>query len=370
MSDPSDSPRGTRPQTPTALVRAVLLAYQQRGLDPAGALQKARIAPAELADPDAWVSALQFERLCLAAMQELDDEAPGWFSRRLPWGSYGLLARASISAPTLGLALARWCRHHGLLTDDAQLRFDPGPPEASVSITEARDLGALREFALLSLLRNLHGFACWLVDAPIMLHEARFPFPAPAHADLYARLFPGPVRFLAPQAGLSFDAHALKLPLRRDSRALDQMLRRALPILVWPYRRDGLLSPRVRQLLQQPHTVHTTETLATRLGLSTRSLQRQLRREGTSLQQLKDEVRCSRASDLLLRTQLPVTQVARATGFADDKTFSRAFRQWTRQTPQQYRAGGVASAAAANAPPPKAGAPERGQPRATLNKSP
>ena len=28
-------------------------------------------------------------------MQELDDEALGWFNRRLPWGSYGMLARAS-----------------------------------------------------------------------------------------------------------------------------------------------------------------------------------------------------------------------------------------------------------------------------------
>jgi hypothetical protein len=37
-----------------------------------------------------------------AAMQELDDEALGWFSRRLPWGSYGMLCRASITSPDLG----------------------------------------------------------------------------------------------------------------------------------------------------------------------------------------------------------------------------------------------------------------------------
>jgi hypothetical protein len=55
------------------------------------------------------------ETLPGGAMQELDDEALGWFSRRLPWGSYGMLARASISAPTLAGGLARWCRHHGLI---------------------------------------------------------------------------------------------------------------------------------------------------------------------------------------------------------------------------------------------------------------
>ena len=41
------------------------------------------------------------ELLSAAAMQELDDESLGAFSRQLPWGSYGLLARASLTAPTL-----------------------------------------------------------------------------------------------------------------------------------------------------------------------------------------------------------------------------------------------------------------------------
>ncbi len=327
----------SRAQTPVALVRAVLHAYAQRGLDPAGALQKAQIAPADLDDARQRVAAAQFERLCFAAMQELDDEALGWFSRRLPWGSYGMLARASIGAPTLGTALARWCRHHGLLTDDVALTLRSHGEQARMDIAERRDLGALREFALLSLLRNLHGLACWLVDSHITLQGAQFPFAAPPHADVYPRLFPGPVHFGQPQAGLCFDSHYLQLPLRRDGAALDQMLRRALPILVWPYRRDRLLSRRVLQCLRQPHSAHTADTLSAQLGMSPRSLHRQLRSEGTSLQQLKDEARRERASDLLLRTRLPISRVARAAGFASDKSFARAFRQWTGHTPQAWR---------------------------------
>jgi AraC-like DNA-binding protein len=270
-------------------------------------------------------------------MQELDDEAPGWFSRRLPWGSYGMLARASISAPTLGLALARWCRHHGLLTEDLRLTLNQAGDQAHIEIHEQRDLGRLREFALLSLLRNLHGLACWFVDSRITLQAARFAFGAPPHADLYPALFPGPVQFGAPRAALQFDAHYLQLPLRRDGAALDHMLRRALPLMVWPYRRDRLLSRRVRQLLQQPGALHTADTLAARLGVSTRSLHRQLRAEGTGLQALKDEVRRQRASDLLLRTSLPIARVARAAGFVSDKSFARAFRHWTGDTPQAHR---------------------------------
>ncbi len=336
-------PRASHPSyaagahTPMAFVRAIVLAYTQRGRSPDDALHKARIAPSDLCDEHQRVTALQFERLCAIAMQELDDEAPGWFSRRLPWGSYGLLARASISAPTLGLALRRWCRHHGLLTGDVTLTLASDGDQARIGIAEHTDLGPLREFALLSLLRNLHGLASWLLDAPLMLDAAQFPFAAPPHADVYRRLFPGPVQFAAPGAALCFDASYLQLPLRRDAAALDQMLRRALPIMVWPYRRDRLLVHRVRQLLQRPQAAHTAATLAAQLALSPRTLHRQLRAEGSSLQALKDEVRQTRACELLLRTPWPIARVARATGFRNDKSFSRAFRHWTGSSPEAFR---------------------------------
>lgn len=101
--------------TPMAFVRAIVRAYGLRGLSPQAALTAAQIAPADLERDDRCITALQLEWLSAAAMQELGDEALGWFGRALPWGSYGLLARASLSAPTLGVALKRWCRHHALL---------------------------------------------------------------------------------------------------------------------------------------------------------------------------------------------------------------------------------------------------------------
>jgi AraC-like DNA-binding protein len=175
------------------------------------------------------------------------------------------------------------------------------------------------------------------VDAPLALRRVQFPFTPPPHAEVYPRVFSSPVHFGAPQTMLQFDAEDQSLPLRRDTAALDQMLRRALPIMVWPYRREQRLSRRVRQLLAQPHTVHTAETLATQLAVSPRTLHRQLRSEGTSLQTLKDELRQRQATTLLLRTEQPLSRVARAAGFRNDKSFIRAFRQWTGMTPEQYR---------------------------------
>lgn len=330
-------------RTPFAFVQSVIAAYSQRRLSPVAALEKAQIATDAKGKWPARVSSLQFERLCAAAMQELDDEALGWFSRPLPWGSYGMLARASISAPSLRVALRRWCRHHGLLTRDVVLALDEdaegGSGTASVTVHEHRDLGTLREFALVSLLRNVHGLSCWLVDSHIPLRAAAFPVPRPPHADVYAPLFPGPVRFDAPAATLHFDPAYLDLPLRRDETALGQMLRRALPIMVLPYRRDRLLALRVSQLLRQ-RPDHSTESLAAALSFSPRTLQRQLAAEGSSLRALKNDARRERAIELLQRTRRPIKQVAQATGFLNEKSFIRAFKGWTGVAPGVVRRAG------------------------------
>ncbi|ENO88228.1 AraC family transcriptional regulator [Thauera linaloolentis 47Lol = DSM 12138] len=328
-----------RAATPIAFIRAIATAYHRRGMDPASALQQAQIPASLLDDPDARVTAAQMEAISGIAMQALDDEALGWFSRRLPWGSYGMLCRASLTSPTLEVALKRWCRHHRLLTEDIVFEFDQQRGTATVRVAENTALGELREFCLVTTLRYLLGYASWLIDSSIALAETRLPFPVPRHADAYPYLFPGPLRFAADTAGFAFDARYLSLPVRRDERALQAMLQRALPLTVLQYRRDRLLVHRVAQLLDAtPSGAHTAEDVAARLNLSVRTLHRQLKDEGVSLQRLKNEARREHAIRLLLQTKRPVKQIAAAVGFDSEKSFARAFRSWTGAAPSAFRA--------------------------------
>ena len=313
-------------------------AYEHRGLDPSHALQAAQITPSLLASPKARVTALQMEWMSAAAMRELNDEALGWFSRRLPWGSYGMLVRASLTAPNLAVALQRWGRHHGLLTDDITVALHTENGLAHLTLTEHRDLGALREFCVVSVLRNALGVACWLTDSRIPLAGTTLRFAPPPHADSYRVLFDGPTTFNADTHSLQFDAGYLQLPIRRDESALQRMLQRALLLTVRPYRRDRLLVEKVRQTLaEHPEHSRNADDLAQWLNLSTRTLHRQLAEEGATLQQLKDSVRRDKATDLLLRTQRPIKQIADEVGFMNEKSFIRAFKAWTGQTPDLLR---------------------------------
>ncbi len=327
--------------TPMAFVHAILRAFEARDLPPDFVLQVAQIPPSAVRQLHGRITAAQMEALSAAAMQALDDEALGWFAQPLPWGSYGMLARASLSAPTLGVALKRWCRHHGLLTPDITLALETQSNEARISLTEHRPFGgdgSLREFGSVSVLRNVHGLACWFVDSRIPLLGASLPFAAPPHAEAYGVLFDGPTGFEAQETAIRFDARYLALPIKRDEAAMNQMLQRALPIQVRPYRRDRLLVQRVRQVLAyQPQDAHNADDLATLLNISARTLHRQLKEEGATLQTLKDEVRRDRAIALLQRSTKPIKQIAEAAGFLNEKSFIRAFRGWTGASPGAFR---------------------------------
>jgi len=331
-------PTTGRAMIPMAFVRAVVLAYQKYGNDPRGALRRVHIPPHALRDLNARATPAQFEALSWAAMRELDDEALGWFSRRLPWGAYGMLCRASLASATLEIAVRRWCRHHHILTDDVGLELAVTGGVACLSIDERRDLGDFREFCLVTLLRYALGFMCWAIDSKIPLSSASFPFATPPHSAVYPTIFSKTLNFDAERASISFDARYLSLPLQRDENALNKMLKRALPLTVLPYRRDLLLVGRVQQTLRLATAgVPRAEDLAEAFNISTRTLYRQLQKEGASLRRLKASTRMERAKQTLARTNDPIKRVAFGVGFRNEKSFSRAFRQWTGETPSEFR---------------------------------
>jgi AraC-like DNA-binding protein len=116
--------------------------------------------------------------------------------------------------------------------------------------------------------------------------------------------------------------------------------------------------PRVRDLLRHhAGEVRTAQDAARRLHVSVRTMHRQLREEGSTLQALKDEARRDLAVDLLARGDRSVKQVAAAVGFRNEKSFSRAFRGWTGHSPVTALRGDAGRARRPFGMPPDRGTP-------------
>jgi AraC-like DNA-binding protein len=77
--------------------------------------------------------------------------------------------------------------------------------------------------------------------------------------------------------------------------------------------------------------------VARRLGVSSRTLQRRLREEGTTFKAVIDATRERLARHYLGRTQLSATEIAYLLGFDEATSFFRAFQRWTGTTPETLR---------------------------------
>ena len=99
------------------------------------------------------------------------------------------------------------------------------------------------------------------------------------------------------------------------------------------------LTASVRIVLQ--HTLPTgwaaLEHTARLAGVSPRTLQRWLDREGVTFEQVLDETRREEALGRLTSSATSVADLAARLGYANASNFTRAFRRWTGASPSAFR---------------------------------
>ena len=79
------------------------------------------------------------------------------------------------------------------------------------------------------------------------------------------------------------------------------------------------------------------EKIAGAVNLSVRTFQRRLAQGGRTYKMLLDEVRFAEARRALASSNEPLKAIAFELGFAEQASFTRAFRRWTGLAPSEYR---------------------------------
>jgi AraC-like DNA-binding protein len=81
----------------------------------------------------------------------------------------------------------------------------------------------------------------------------------------------------------------------------------------------------------------TLEAIATRLGTTAWTLQRQLSVEGTGFRTLLDDTRKQLALDYLKETDSSLAEIAWLLGFANPPAFHKAHQRWFGVSPGDHR---------------------------------
>ena len=91
-------------------------------------------------------------------------------------------------------------------------------------------------------------------------------------------------------------------------------------------------------LLPHIHEANLNSERAARIcGYEQRRLSAKLRARGTTLGKEIAHLRAKHAQDKLVESDRRVFEIAQSVGFKDPTVFSRAFKNWTGQSPQEYR---------------------------------
>ena len=148
-----------------------------------------------------------------------------------------------------------------------------------------------------------------------------------------------PIRFEAQENRLVFPAELLTQPLPASDPINHARLLELCRKLAAEADYETTLPSRVLSFLEKDRnlTAPLSEAAAA-LGYSERGLRRHLERSGTSYRSLTDQVRESRARELLAGTVQPIQAIAHALGYETASNFARSFKRWTGATPTEYRA--------------------------------
>lgn len=258
----------------------------------------------------------------------------------------GYLGYAVMSSPSMADAMQLLARYIESRQRAFSISLQTSGEGAVVELRQNHAIPVLRSFFYEHILVGIaRGTASILgvnfEDEPLRDLQIWFEWPQPAYFEAYRDRLPA-VKFSRPANLLRIPANMLEaIPVLADPQASKEAIEQCERELAELGGDTDSISPRVcAELVLTPSEGYPDQkTIAERLHLSTRTLARQLRNDGTSFRQLLDETRERDARQLLESSPMDIADIASYLGYSNPANFTRAFRQWTGQTPIDYRKG-------------------------------
>lgn len=186
------------------------------------------------------------------------------------------------------------------------------------------------------------GMARRLFDGTFTIRALRSRKPAPPWHEEYAQVFGDEVEifFEAGEDSLEFDSTLLHLRTKRHSPGLYQQLRAQAARRMANLSGSESSAGSVRRLIDEylGERLLDLPTIAERMGLTPRTLQRRLREENTTFQALYDERRQLHARRYLLEEpDGDINTLAAILGYTEPANFYRAFKTWFGLSPREFQ---------------------------------
>lgn len=166
-----------------------------------------------------------------------------------------------------------------------------------------------------------------------------FEHDKPANTSTHKQVFQCPIYFNQPTNRIYLPLDTLRLPVAHNNERLHD----ALEPYLERQRQQRMISddilPQITRMIASGISSGTLSLIdiSGQLKLNRRTLQRRLKEQGIEFSSLIEDVRRELAIAYMKGSDYSVTEISLFVGYSEPSSFTRAFRRWTGQSPQQYR---------------------------------
>lgn len=270
----------------------------------------------------------------------------------------GLRVGSKLTAPSLGeLGSAMLCSPSmmdaiKLSADFAhvhaayyQLELEATAEGVKVLLIELADLGDTQTFQTEVMMLMIQNLLEAVIGEEFKNGHFYFPFAAPSHVDQYQRYFHCPYEFNAEHSAIEIPLQVLQTssPFHDPEAwiAYRLKLEKQLNKLNNKARQQNSQRPYTSKVLSfltsGPLPIPGIEDAAAHMAMTSRSLSRHLKSEGSSFRDMRNQLLQEYAEYYLRESELTVDAIACQLGYKDFSSFRRAFKNWHGCSPTEFR---------------------------------
>lgn len=304
-------------------------------------LNNSGITVSQFNNSDLMISYKQYAELVKNCLQETKDVYLGLaFGRELNVHSHGLIGLTVLSQPTVLDAVNMAIKYKKSVSPITTLRLSPlADEQMEMVVEEALGFKQLERFFTEVLYSSfMTGFRTLTCDDHCQI---RFYFKYALDEDgirQYRTYLGNDLCFSQARnrmtAAAEYFSRKIMISNSHAAQALEEQVRKVFKRVA---DHEGIIGV-IRGLLVNPQDEFPSlELTAEKMNTSASTIKRKLREYNTSYQKILNEVRMEIAIDYLQNSDKSIKDICYDLGYQEPSTFSRAFRQWTRQSPQEYR---------------------------------
>jgi len=343
VDSPLYSPTSYEPKVLTSIVANAFNYAVGRGLDFEQLSVATGLQQTDLIDPETRLP----EAAVLTIWRLLSEAYPGealalHAASAAPFSALGQVALAIQYAPNTRSAIDALVQYRSVLFDRLSIEVSESSSELMLKMHHPVDntmpgYGAEAGLAVL----NRLGKATIGGKSPlIQVNFKHQPFGDPQR---YETFFGVPVHFQQPTNGFVILKEVLDRPNPNGDVYLFRYIQRNLDLLQARWQLP-LQSLEIRELYDTVArnadiSEYSAEALAKRMNMSRRTLHRLAQAHGLSLRDILDNARRQHAKQLLQDPTLQMKDISQRLGYADERSFRRAFKRWSGQSPTAFRKG-------------------------------